>query len=99
MWPSDGARQAARQLPAPTVACPVLLCMQLAAAGSDRAKKAAQRKADQARQRVEKYEQRLKEAASHQVRGGVGCRQCGHGGALAGCIEPAPSLAPPAHLH
>lgn len=40
---------------------------QVEAAKSERERKAAQRKADQAKQRVQKYEQRLQEAASNQV--------------------------------
>lgn len=41
---------------------------QLAAAASERERKAAQRKAEQAEQRLQKYEQRLAEVAAQQVR-------------------------------
>jgi hypothetical protein len=41
--------------------------LQVAAAGSDRERSAARRKADQAAQRLQKYEQRLAEAAAKQV--------------------------------
>lgn len=44
------------------------VAMQLAAAASDRERKAAQRKAEQAEQRLKKYEQRLAEVAAQQVR-------------------------------
>lgn len=49
--------------------------LQVEAAKSDRERKAAQRKADQAQQRVAKYEQRLQEAASHQVGAGAEVRR------------------------